>query len=219
MFRSLWGCILFVAISFDSFSWASSRIQLGPSLTVIDYNQTGTEQTTQIWLGLEGQYQSDLSTDWKIDAIGKVGALPLSKTTSRYNLRAVSVAGQASYLGWNQSGEGIFPQLGYQYQTIINQDRFGYRNIHGPTVGLKLKFLKGEKNDLVIEQGLGLLLTDSSISLGNSELLLKLSYGFTSLESWVSQLRLSLQASRLSLSFRDGEVGAYFYSFNISGSF
>lgn len=214
------GIICFLCVTTIEASEAKTdRIQIGSSFTVMDYNQTGTPQTTQVWLGVEGRYEHELSKDWQVGLQGRMGVLPLSITGSRYSLRNASVSTELSYSGWTQSEEGVFPRLGYQYQTILNLNNYGYRNIHGPNLGVKFKFKKSDRNQVLLEQAVGLLLTDSAITLGNSELLFRVSYVMGGMTSWMSESMISFGVSRLSLAFKDGEVGSYSYSLQFSGTF
>lgn len=219
MGRTFWVLSLLLSGFCQARETEPSHFQLGPSFTVMDYNQTGSKPTTQMWLGLDGKYVINGSESWKIIALANLAALPLSKTGTPLNLRTLGGSVRSLYEGWNHEGEGVFPSFGYQYQTTINKDRFGYRNIHGPTLGAQLRFNRADKKQIGIEQSFGIFVTDSSFTLGNSELLLKIFYSLGGSEGWWSRAVFSLQASRLSLGFQDGEVGAYFYSLNLSGAF
>lgn len=183
---------------------------LGLNLQFWDYNQLGIPNSKQLWMVLRGTYQASLGENvlWKFGA--EAGTLGLSRSGAPLSFRPVRGKSGFVYQGWKKGNEGVFPSIEYQYLTLLSKDNFGFRNIHGPVFGASFRFEKSEKDWVEIEQSAGLLLTDSALSLGNSELCFKIRYHRL---GW----NLEVAAARLSLSFKGGEVGAYVYQ--VGGSF
>lgn len=187
-----------------------NQVGLGLNLQLWDYNQSGIPNSKQTWMVLGGAYQEPLTERvlWRFAA--EAGAVSVSRSGTQLSFRPVRGKSGLVYQGWQKGNEGVFPSLEYQYLTLLSKENFGFRNIHGPVLGVSFRFEKSENDWIEIEQTAGLLLTDSALSLGNSELWLKLKY---SRLGW----NLQLAAARLSLSFKGGEVGAYVYQ--IGGCF
>jgi hypothetical protein len=191
----------------------------GPSFSVLDYKQTGVATTTQLWLGARGEGEYALSSDWGLNGKAGLGLLPISKSGTDFNLRHLEMSLGMMYQGWRIEEEGFFPSAGYHYETFINGDNFGFRNIHGPWAALDFRFQLASKKLLDVELGASILATDSGLSTTNQELSFKLGYHLKEFHEKISLLSIEAQAKRVSLKFATGEVGAYFCSLNILASF
>jgi hypothetical protein len=207
-------------VSLSGFAWAESpTYKVGPSFSVLDYKQTGLATTTQLWLGALGEGEYALSPDCGLNGKAGLGVLPISKSGTDFNLRHLEMSLGMMYQGWRIEEEGFFPSAGYQYETFINGDNFGFRNIHGPWASLDFRFQLAPKKRLGVELGASILSTDSGLSTTNQELSFRVSYHLKEVHEKISLLSLEAQVKRVSLKFVTGEVGAYFYSLNILASF
>jgi len=197
----------------------SPTFKVGPNFSVLDYKQTGVASTTQVWLGALGEGEYALSPDWGLYGKAGLGLLPISKSGTDFNLRSLEMSLGMMYQGWQIKEEGIFPSAGYRYETFINGDNFGFRNIHGPWASLDFKLQLAPKKLLDVELGASILATDSGLSTTNQELSFKVGYHLKEVHEKISLLSLEAQVKRESLKFVTGEVGAYFYSLNVLASF
>jgi hypothetical protein len=196
-----------------------SQPGLGLKFQLWDYNQSAIANSKQLWLVFRGTYQLSLSETFVWNTEAEAGALSLSHSGTSYTFRPVRGTSGLTYTGWQKGAEGVFPSLNYQYLTLLSKDNFGFRNLHGPLLGLNFRFEKTENEEIDVEQSIGLLITDSALSLGNSELALKIKYRKKGLSGLAPEWGLELGASRLSLSFTGGEVGAYIYQIGFFLSF
>ncbi|NBX93931.1 MAG: hypothetical protein EB078_07030 [Proteobacteria bacterium] len=195
------------------------NLKLGPSFSVLDYKQSGTSTTAQIWTSLRTEASYNVSPSWAIQGKGNIGLFPVSKGSSLFNLRYLELGLGASYMGGTKEGEGFFPSAGYQYQTFLNGDNFGFRNVHGPCGLLSLRLQVVPKRFLQVDMGVGLMNTDVSFSGTNNELSMRASYIWEEFHEKIPVLTLQGEIKRYSLEFIAGEVGAYFYSLTLLASF
>lgn len=212
------GLFLFV-FSFTLQAETPATWKLGTGLSVLDYKQTGFASTTQTWMHLKGEGSYALSESWSMDGKVGLGLLPLSKTGTSFNLRHLEMSLATSYNAFRVFDEGVFPSLGYQYQTLLNGDNYGFRNIHGPYAGLEFRIRTREKELLSIGSGYGLFQTDSSMSTTNNEFTFRASYTWKEWSEKIPTFKLQGEVKRYSLKFLSGEVGAYFYSFSALANF
>ncbi len=193
--------------------------KLGPSFSVLDYKQTGVASTTQVWLSAIGEGEYALSSDWGLYGKAGLGLLPITKSGTYFNLRHLEMSLGASYQGWVVEEEGFFPSAGYHYETFINGDDFGFRNIHGLFGLLNLRLKTLPQQWIGFEMGVTVLNTDSGFSGTNNQLLVGASYSWDKFNEMISSLTLQGQLKYYSLKFGNGEVDANFYSLNILASF
>jgi len=191
----------------------------GIGMSLIDYSQESSSKITQLWTHLQAAGHYPLSAQLALEGRSSLGIFTLSKSGSNLGLRLFQLGTGLSVETWAQSEEGFVPTVGYQYESILNSEDLGFKNIHGPYADITYRLKT--KNDHMLIMGLGysFFATNSRLSTTNNELMFRAAYNWRKKTNKDMDLTLEGKLNRLSLRFNNGGVGVYIYEINLIKSF